>query len=425
MTSRSSLRKGWCPGALRPMQSGDGLILRVRPRVGTLRLADLLTIAKVAAEFGSGEIDLTNRGNLQLRGLTTASHSQALAALSETGLIDADEGAEAIRNIIVDPLSGVDPARADVRPLAAALEEILLTNSMFWQLPAKFGWSFSGTRDARVGDRATDIMVSSIAPDTYAVLLDGAADKGVRLPSNHVVEAVTRLAAVFLELRIRDQSIARMKDAVARSGSAMIYAAAGLEPEMLLAAASDVIPLPLVGAHKHSGEIFAVGVGLPFGRIDAHQLQALCAAASQAGAGVVRMSPQRVLVFPVADDTQGYEILTEAERLGLITEPDDPRLFFDVCPGSRGCANATTDTRQDARRLADRLRSQALLPSVHVSGCEKGCARRGAAALTLVARDGRYDLICDDGPAGRVALAAVSSADIESAVARYLIEHAR
>lgn len=424
MTSRSSLRKGWCPGALRPMQSGDGLILRVRPRVGTLRLADLLTIAKVAAEFGSGEIDLTNRGNLQLRGLTTASHSQALVTLSETGLIDPDEGAEAIRNIIVDPLSGVDPARADVQPLAAALEEILLTNSMFWQLPAKFGWSFSGTRDARVGDRATDIMVSSIAPDTYAVFLDGAAEIGVRLPSNHVVEAVTRLAAVFLELRIRDQSISRMKDAVARSGSATIYTAAGLESEMLPAVAPDSLPVPPVGAHKHSGQIFAVGVGLPFGRIDAHQLQDLCAA-SQARAGVVRMSPQRVLVFPVADDTRRHEVLTEAERLGLITEPDDPRLFFDVCPGSHGCANATTDTRQDARRLADRLRSQALLPSVHVSGCEKGCARRGAAALTLVARDGRYDLICDDGPAGRVALAAISPADIESAVARYLIEHAR
>ena len=23
--------KGWCPGALRPMQSGDGLVVRVRP----------------------------------------------------------------------------------------------------------------------------------------------------------------------------------------------------------------------------------------------------------------------------------------------------------------------------------------------------------------------------------------------------------
>ena len=28
--------KGWCPGALRPMQSGDGLVVRIRPRGGRL-----------------------------------------------------------------------------------------------------------------------------------------------------------------------------------------------------------------------------------------------------------------------------------------------------------------------------------------------------------------------------------------------------
>ena len=28
--------KGWCPGALRPMQSGDGLVVRIRPPTGRL-----------------------------------------------------------------------------------------------------------------------------------------------------------------------------------------------------------------------------------------------------------------------------------------------------------------------------------------------------------------------------------------------------
>ena len=31
--------KGWCPGALRPMESGDGLIARIRPRGGRLSAA--------------------------------------------------------------------------------------------------------------------------------------------------------------------------------------------------------------------------------------------------------------------------------------------------------------------------------------------------------------------------------------------------
>ena len=39
MTATAHLRKGWCPGALRPMQSGDGLLLRVRPKAGSFSIA--------------------------------------------------------------------------------------------------------------------------------------------------------------------------------------------------------------------------------------------------------------------------------------------------------------------------------------------------------------------------------------------------
>jgi len=425
MTTQFRLRKGWCPGALRPMQSGDGLILRIRPRVGTLRVAALSTIAKAAADFGSGEIDLTNRGNLQLRGLTAASHSHALTVLGAAGLIDADEGAEAVRNIIVDPLSGIDAARTDVRSLAAWLEDIFIEDRTFWQLPGKFGLSFSGTAEARVGNRSTDIMVSSIAPETFAVSLDGTSEVGALLPSRRVVEAVTRLAAVFLELRASDPAIGRMKDAVARSGSATIYAAAGLESAKLASTELDAVTVPPVGSLDHRGQAFAVGIGLPFGRIDTHQLEALHAASLAAGIDVVRISPQRVLVFPVDHAAQRDQIFAEAERQGLIVGPDDPRIFFDVCPGAPACANATTDTRRDARRIADAVRGRSHVPSIHVSGCEKGCARRGAAALTLVARNGRYDVICNDGPAGPIALAAVGPTEIDSAVARFLIEHPR
>ncbi|MEO1207882.1 MAG: precorrin-3B synthase, partial [Pseudomonadota bacterium] len=40
--------KGWCPGALRPMESGDGLIVRVRPRCGAVRLPTLEALSDIA-----------------------------------------------------------------------------------------------------------------------------------------------------------------------------------------------------------------------------------------------------------------------------------------------------------------------------------------------------------------------------------------
>src|ERR1700761_6539096 len=66
----SPLIRGWCPGALRPMASGDGLIVRLRISGGILSTRIASEIARWAARWGNGHIDLTGRGNLQLRGLS-------------------------------------------------------------------------------------------------------------------------------------------------------------------------------------------------------------------------------------------------------------------------------------------------------------------------------------------------------------------
>ncbi|MFN7225608.1 MAG: precorrin-3B synthase, partial [Paracoccaceae bacterium] len=58
--------RGWCPGALRPMLSGDGLVVRVRPPAGALSAAQAAGIAALAARHGNGFVELTNRANLQL-----------------------------------------------------------------------------------------------------------------------------------------------------------------------------------------------------------------------------------------------------------------------------------------------------------------------------------------------------------------------
>ena len=66
--------KGWCPSALRPMLSGDGLVVRLRPRGGRLSSAQAAGIAELSARHGNGLIDLTGRANLQIRGVREESH---------------------------------------------------------------------------------------------------------------------------------------------------------------------------------------------------------------------------------------------------------------------------------------------------------------------------------------------------------------
>ena len=63
-------RKGWCPGALRPMESGDGLIVRLKITGGEVSAELASALAQWAEDFGNGQIDLTSRANLQLRGVS-------------------------------------------------------------------------------------------------------------------------------------------------------------------------------------------------------------------------------------------------------------------------------------------------------------------------------------------------------------------
>ncbi|MBA2126747.1 precorrin-3B synthase [Hyphomicrobium methylovorum] len=418
MTAPDHLRKGWCPGALRPMRSGDGLLLRIRPRAGALAASALAVIAETAERFGSGEIELTNRANVQLRGLDEDTHASAIVYLNEARLIDADVGIESVRNIIVDPLSGLTPLHADVRPLADDLERLLASNVRLHQLPGKFGFSFSGSADPCLSERTTDIMLAVLDSKAAALVLDGEAAVEAVVSLDDAVAAIGKLAEAFLTMSRDGADHSRMADAVAHHGAERIFRDAGLRPSVR-APLPDAALVRSVGRLVHEDKAFAVGIGFPFGRIDARGVRALHDAATRAGVAAVRVGPDRSFVFPIADDGAAEELLAGARQAGFVTDADDPRLRLDVCSGAPGCANATTRTREDAARLIDELGAALdVYSSIHVSGCQKGCAHRGSAALTLVAREGHYDAVFDGGPADSAAVRGIEPEALARVIGR-------
>lgn len=51
------------------MMSGDGLIVRIRPRLGRLTREQSLGLCALSQSEGNGILDLTSRANLQMRGV--------------------------------------------------------------------------------------------------------------------------------------------------------------------------------------------------------------------------------------------------------------------------------------------------------------------------------------------------------------------
>ncbi len=93
--------RGWCPTVHAPMPSGDGLLVRVKPFGGRLPAASLRALAAAVAENGNGVVELTGRGNLQMRGVRNApAFARAMVA---AGLADPDPAREARRNVVTVP----------------------------------------------------------------------------------------------------------------------------------------------------------------------------------------------------------------------------------------------------------------------------------------------------------------------------------
>ncbi len=52
--SPDTLRRGWCPSTLKPMETGDGWLVRLHPPGARLTPAQLRRIAALAASTATG-----------------------------------------------------------------------------------------------------------------------------------------------------------------------------------------------------------------------------------------------------------------------------------------------------------------------------------------------------------------------------------
>ncbi|WP_343905631.1 nitrite reductase [Nocardioides aquiterrae] len=136
----SRTRTDRCPGALRPWEAADGLLVRLRLVGGRVSAQALRSLVEVAADHGDGRVHVTSRANLQVRALPGADgrlDPSVLAALERTGLLPTRTH-ERVRNVMVSPQTGLAGGLADLRPVAAQLDERLCADPDLATLPGRF-----------------------------------------------------------------------------------------------------------------------------------------------------------------------------------------------------------------------------------------------------------------------------------------------
>jgi precorrin-3B synthase len=363
--------KGWCPDAWHPMMAGDGLLVRVKPRLGRLTRVQVLGLCDAAIANGNGLIDMTARANLQIRGVDENGSQALLGRLLALDLVDTDPVIEKRRNILVVPDW---PAGDDSHRIAG---ELLARLDELPDLPGKVGFVVDAGPSCALSGEAGDFRIERGGDGGLILRADGH-PAGVAVAAGEEVNALIAMAQWF-----------------ATSGGAD----AGRMSRHRIAlpdwANGDILPTPSAVRIAPGRHDLGMAYGLPFGRVEARML---AGAMETSSAGAMRITPWRVLLLEGAP-----AVCAE----GLINDPADPLLHVDACPGAPCCPQASVETRDFARRLAPYIEGR-----LHVSGCAKGCAHPRAADVTLTGRDGRFDLSLN-APAGALAVrSAVGPAEI-------------
>jgi precorrin-3B synthase len=364
-----------CPGALQVHQAADGALIRVRLPGGMISAASWAALAEAATEFGSGSLELTSRGSLQVRGI--ADSPETRTAVTElivgAGLLPSTTH-ERVRNIVSSPLSGRVGGLADVRPWVAELDAAIQGDPAFAGLTGRFWFSIDDGRGDVSGLRA-DVGVQVLGDDsdaTVALLLAGA-DTGIRLATADVVATMTAIAARFADIRGKRWRISELDDPRDVLGPLTPHGPAGLAVEVTTRG-------PVGWIEQDDGRV-ALGAGVPLGVLPARTAEFLAAIDAP-----LVITPWRSLVICDLDDGVADVSLRVLAPMGLVFDESSPWLDVSACTGSPGCAHSAADVRADAEAFVA-AGGAAGVPHRFV-GCERACGSPPTGEVLIATGDG-------------------------------------
>jgi precorrin-3B synthase len=377
------------------MMTGDGLLARVAltDAISPRQLADLSRLARI---HGNGILDISARGNLQIRGLSEASASLLEGDVRALNL-PLREGLA----VETPPLAGRDDTEiADPHPIADAIR---LGARDIAGLAPKMSVIVDGHGRLRLSHLLADIRLVAVTTGddiSWKLLLGGSETSAGMFAVLSEADAVSaaldllrKLASMGNGARGRDLAVNLPRDG----------------GDLPATSPFDLFAL--------ADELHAVGIGPAFAQSKTDDVIALCLAAEQLGIRFVKPALDHSLLFFGGSEACRAVALFAAEN-GFITSEADPRGHIAACPGSPACRSATIATHDVAREAGGEWTD--LLDGsfkLHISGCPKGCAHPEPTALALCGTPAGLSLIAQ-GKATDLPFADITIADTKATLRR-------
>jgi len=362
-----------CPGVVTLHPARDGHVARIRLPGGYVSGRQWTALAGLAGEFGDGDLNLTARGNVQLRGLPPAAAAALARRAARAGLLPSGAH-DRSRNITASPLAGLG-GRPPLRRLVRALDAAIVADPGLAALPGRFLFAVDdGSGSAALA--ASDIGLRRAGQQVEVIIAGRLA--GLRLPVPAAVQAAVTAAQAAVARGI-GALVTRIADLA--DGGAGVAAAIGGSLGDQVAATDARLPLGPIGAAGSTvggarggclPETVLVAAA-PLGRLSRGQAT-LIGGLLRAGE-VLRLGTAGRVVIPHAL-TPAAAVASLAGS-GLLTSDSDELAGVTACSGT-ACLRAVADVRALARPLPG-------LPRTHWAACPRGCGRPPDADLVVAA----------------------------------------
>jgi precorrin-3B synthase len=358
-----------CPGILTLHPARDGHVARIRLPGGYVTRRQWNALATLAADFGDGCLDLTARGNVQLRGLRPTAAAELARRATGAGLLPSGAH-DRSRNITASPLAGL-PGHPPLRRLVSALDAALNADQQLAALPGRF---LCAVDDGAGGAALADSDLGLRRSGSRVELFVAGRSTGVRVPHTAAVPTVLTAARAAIALGI-GSDVTRIRDLP--DGGASVAAAIGGSLGPPAPADDGRLPLGIISNHA------VAVVAAPLGRLTGAQTASI--GGLLRSGEVIRLAPAGRLVIPlsVPPDAQAGRIsIARLADSGLLTSDDDDLAGVTACSGL-ACARAVADVRAAARPLPGH-------PRTHWAGCPRGCGKPRDAEAVIAAGPDTY-----------------------------------
>ncbi|WP_257348475.1 nitrite/sulfite reductase [Pseudalkalibacillus decolorationis] len=391
----------------RPKEDGY-FMMRINVPSGVLSFEQAETLASICNDYGRGVFDVTTRQAIQFHWLQIENIPDIFNRLERVGLSTAGACGDITRNIVGNPLAGIDPNELfDTEPIVREIYEYFQHNKDFSNLPRKYKMSISTNVH-----NAANAEINCVSYTPAIKEIDGENVKGfhvkvggglsarpyladtldIFLRPDQVKEVAIAITKIFRDFGYREKRhLARLKFLLADWGpekfKEKIIEYTGLLHSKGEEQQKDWNAGYFYGVHpqKQKGLNY-IGFNVPVGRLHADEVHEIAIISNDYGNGEIRTCNSQNIIIPNIPDEKVESLLEEKIFERITIEPRKFMAYSVSCTGIEFCNLALVETKERMRRVAEYLDEQIALDvpvRLHMIGCPNSCGQRQIADIGL------------------------------------------